>query len=127
MLDQSPTVVTSPKAEIQIGDTNSDQSAGEKETLGTLRDAVVDLYLAIKVRSEEELDAITDEKLEIEKKKLEKTSAKMIVDYIRTSIEIIMNLKVEDLEKEFQNRNLFENFDKESFVSHSVASNNLIQ
>jgi hypothetical protein len=28
-----------------------------------------------------------------------------VLDYIRTSIEIIMNLKVEDLEKEFQAKN----------------------
>ena len=52
-----------------------------------------------------------------------------VLEYVRTSIEIIMNLKIEDLEKEFQNRNMFE---KDSQCTDldasqmSVASNNLI-
>ena len=48
---------------------------------------------------------------------------------MRTSIEIIMNLKIEDLEKEFQNRNLFEKDSQCSDLNASqmsVASNNLI-
>jgi hypothetical protein len=55
------------------------------------------------------LDAITDEILEDEKARLEQNSGIQVLEYIRTSIEIIMNLKVEDLEKEFQNRTLFDN------------------
>ena len=68
--------------------------------------------------------------MEDEKRKLEKVSAFQVLEYVRTSIEIIMNLKIEDLEKEFQNRNLFEKDSQgsENGVSTmSVASNNLIQ
>ena len=53
-----------------------------------------------------------------------------VLEYVRTSIEIIMNLKIEDLEKEFQNRNLFEKDSQNSdfeVSQMSVASNNLIQ
>ena len=53
-----------------------------------------------------------------------------VLEYVRTSIEIIMNLKIEDLEKEFQNRNLFEKDSQNSDMNASqmsVASNNLIQ
>ena len=73
-----------------------------------LRDAIIELYLAIKIRSTDELDQITDKVLEDEKRKLEKVSGFQVLEYVRTSIEIIMNLKIEDLEKEFNNRNLFE-------------------
>lgn len=42
--------------------------------------------------------------MEQEKKKLmRKTDGFQIIDYIRSSIEIIMNLKVEDLEREIYN------------------------
>jgi hypothetical protein len=47
------------------------------------------------------LDNITEDLLEEEKSRLERVSGFAVLDYIRTSIEIIMNLKVEDLEKEF--------------------------
>lgn len=68
--------------------------------------------------------------LEEEKQKLEKVSGFQVLEYVRTSIEIIMNLKIEDLEKEFNNRNMFEKDSQgsENGVSTmSVASNNLIQ
>jgi hypothetical protein len=66
-----------------------------------LKDAIIELYLAIKIRSTEELDNITEEILEEEKIRLESATGFSVLEYIRTSIEIIMNLKVEDLEKEF--------------------------
>lgn len=68
--------------------------------------------------------------LEDEKAKLEKVSGLQVLEYVRTSIEIIMNLKIEDLEKEFNNRNLFEKDSQGSELGAtqmSVASNNLIQ
>jgi hypothetical protein len=39
--------------------------------------------------------------LEEEKSRLEQSTGFAVLEYIRQSIEIIMNLKVEDLEKEF--------------------------
>ena len=55
------------------------------------------VYFLIRIK----LDQITDNVLEDEKRKLEKVSAFQVLEYVRTSIEIIMNLKIEDLEKEF--------------------------
>lgn len=52
-----------------------------------------------------------------------------MLEYVRTSIEIIMNLKIEDLEKEFNNRNIFEKDSQGSEFNvslMSVSSNNLI-
>ena len=74
-----------------------------------MKDAIIELYLAIKIRSTDELDNITEEILEEEKIRLESTSGFAVLDYIKTSIEIIMNLKVEDLEKEFQSKSQIQN------------------
>ena len=58
-----------------------------------------------------------------------------MLDYIRTSIEIIMNLKVEDLEKEFHAKAAAQNQPKDSRTTEeqlleieqiSVRSTNLI-
>jgi len=52
------------------------------------------------------LDHISEGHLEKEKRKLmKKTDGFQIIEYIRSSIEIIMNLKVEDLEREVRARN----------------------
>ena len=65
-----------------------------------IKEAIIDLYLAIKIRSTEELDKINDGNLKTEKEKLiENVDSFQILEYIRSSIEIIMNLKIEDLER----------------------------
>jgi hypothetical protein len=46
------------------------------------------------------LDKIDEDHLSKEKVKLIKQDGFQILEYIRSSIEIIMNLKIEDLEKE---------------------------
>ena len=43
---------------------------------------------------------MSDERLDKEKKKILQQDAFKVLDYIRSSIEIIMNIKIEDLEKE---------------------------
>ena len=45
------------------------------DDINELREAIIELYLAIKIRSTEELDKITDDILEEEKKKLDQVSA----------------------------------------------------
>ena len=58
------------------------------------------MYLAIKIRSCEELDRINEDNLKEEKHKMiQNQNCFQILEYIRSSIEIIMNLKIEDLEK----------------------------
>ena len=68
--------------------------------------------------------------LDVEKRKLSQVSGFQVIEYIKTSVEIIMGLKLEDLEKEFNNRNLFENESHRSdFLSDTAkagAANNLI-
>ena len=80
---------------------NEDDSMIEaKENPKNIKEAIIDLYLAIKIRSTEELDWINDGNLQDEKTKLmDNFDCFQILEYIRSSIEIIMNLKIEDLEK----------------------------
>jgi hypothetical protein len=64
------------------------------------------LYLAIKIRSTEELDKINDGNLQDEKGRLmDSVDSFQILEYIRSSIQIIMNLKIEDLERNENNKN----------------------
>jgi hypothetical protein len=62
--------------------------------------------LAIKIRSCEELDRINEDNLKEEKlKMMQNQNCFQILEYIRSSIEIIMNLKIEDLEKNDNSKN----------------------
>ena len=63
-----------------------------------LRVAIVELYLAIKIRSADELSDMNEETLEKERAKLMTQDSFVVLEYIRSSIEIIMSLKIEDLE-----------------------------
>ena len=77
-----------------------EQESTQREDTGDIKEAIIDLYLAIKIRSTEELDKINDGNLKTEKEKLmDNVDAFQILEYIRSSIEIIMNLKIEDLER----------------------------
>lgn len=94
-----------------------------EEELTNLKEAIIDLYLAIKIRSTEELDKIDDDHLSKEKTKLLKQDGFQILEYIRSSIEIIMNLKIEDLEREMnQKKSSNKGGDVSSSAQSSVSS-----
>lgn len=104
--------------------------------LGNIKEAIIDLYLAIKIRSTDELDKINDDNLKDEKRKLmTSVDCFQILEYIRSSIEIIMNLKIDDLEKnEGKKKEKEEESDvnmsraaETSISGISVESQNLIQ
>ena len=104
--------------------------------LGNIKEAIIDLYLAIKIRSTDELDKINDDNLKDEKRKLmTSVDCFQILEYIRSSIEIIMNLKIDDLEKnEGKKREKEEDSDanmsraaETSISGLSIESQNLIQ
>ena len=105
---------------------------GENST--DIKEAIIDLYLAIKIRSTEELDAINDDALKSEKQKLmDDQDAFQVLEYIRSSIEIIMNLKIDDLEKgsarksaSEHSQSMQQSMTSVSLANFSVASNNLI-
>ena len=58
------------------------------------------------MRSDDEIDNYNDKQFKDEKKALEQTPSLTVVDYIRSSIEILMNLKVEDHQEEKERKEL---------------------
>ena len=62
----------------------------------TIEEALIDLYLSVKIRSNEEIDAYNEDILQEERERLAETSPFTILEYIKTSIEILMNMKMEE-------------------------------
>ena len=66
------------------------------DALKLIQEALIDLYLNVKVRSKEEISNYSDEDLLKERENLYLTSPIDLINYIQTSVEILMNIKVED-------------------------------
>lgn len=63
-----------------------------------VRKAIVDLFLNVKIRSQEQIANMTEENIEKEKKKLMVTDTCDILDYIKQSIEILMHMRMDEFE-----------------------------
>jgi hypothetical protein len=61
-----------------------------------VRSQLIGLFLNVKVRSKDEISGFDESRLEEEREKLNDTSILSLINYIKTSIEILMNLKVND-------------------------------
>ena len=61
-----------------------------------MQKALIDLYLNVKVRSTEEITNYNEDKLEEEREVLKEATPLLLVDYIRSSIEILMNMRAEE-------------------------------
>lgn len=66
-----------------------------EKTEASLITKLIDLYLSVKIRSEEDLEKVDAERLERERKELARASPLVLVDYIRASIEILLKLREE--------------------------------
>ena len=62
----------------------------------SIQEALVDLYLNVKVRSKDEIAKYTKDHLADERTGLEETDCYALIGYIKTSIEILMTMKVDD-------------------------------
>lgn len=58
-----------------------------------VRDALISLYLNVKVRKAEELSKCSEESLKEEMLKLQDIDLIVLIGYIKTSVEILVNLK----------------------------------
>jgi len=65
-------------------------------TKSSLEDSLVDLYLSIKIRKSEDIDKLTSDDYQCERQNLKRISPITIVEYIKSTIEILINLKVEE-------------------------------
>lgn len=74
--------------ELSYGDWNEDPEE--------IRSQLIELFLNVKVRSKDEISEFDETSLEEERQKLNESSILTLINYIKTSIEILMSLKVED-------------------------------
>jgi hypothetical protein len=63
-----------------------------------LKEALLELYLSVKIRSDEEIDNYTEEQFKQEKEMMKDVDGFTLIDYIKSSIEILMNMKIEENE-----------------------------
>lgn len=68
-----------------------------------LRESIIDLYLDVKIRSSDEIDKYDTNQYEKERVKLEKLPLLNIIEYIKASIEILMNMKLDENEQKSSN------------------------
>ena len=93
-----------------------------------LRNSLIDLYLDVKIRSSDEIDEYDTVKFQKEKDKLEQLELITIVEYIKSSIEILMNMKLDESEQKNStkyrpsSRPYFKRDDKPLFSSEAGKS-----
>ena len=66
------------------------------DAIAVIQEALIDLYLNVKVRSKDEINNYDESDLVKERENLYMTSPIDLITYIQTSVEILMNIKVED-------------------------------
>ena len=74
-------------------ETSKENTEGEP-----IQNALIDLYLSVKVRKAEEIEKYDEATLEQERETLKDAEPLLIIGYIKTSVEILMNLKAEEQE-----------------------------
>lgn len=67
-----------------------------KETVEILREALVDLYLKVKVRSSEDIEQYNSDQMKKEKQELTDTTGLTLIDYIKSNVEILLNIKSDE-------------------------------
>jgi hypothetical protein len=63
-----------------------------------VRKAILELYMNVKIRSQEEIQYMTESVMEKERKKLNLVDSLDIIDYIKQSVEILMHMRQEEFD-----------------------------
>jgi hypothetical protein len=63
-----------------------------------VRKAILELYLNVKIRSQEEIGQMTEDAMEKERSKLGTVDTVDLIDYIKQSVEILMHMRIEEFE-----------------------------
>ena len=79
--------------ELEVNSEVMMQTEPHNTTMENLKDALVDLYLKVKVRSSEEIENYNSSQMQVEKRELEDTSGIVLIEYIRQNVEILLNIK----------------------------------
>lgn len=59
-----------------------------------VKEALIELYIEVKVRNENSIKAVTNEIIEQEKEKLRYLDSLDLIEYLRSSIEILLSLNL---------------------------------
>jgi len=65
------------------------------ETVQALRQALLELYLSVKIRSDDEIDNYNEAMYIKEKEQMREVDGFTLVDHVKQSIEILMNMKMD--------------------------------
>ena len=68
-----------------------------------VRKAILDLYMNVKIRSQDEIQYMSEQLMEKERKKLSSVDTLDIIDYIKQSVEILMHMRQEEFDVFKQN------------------------
>lgn len=63
-----------------------------------LREAVLELYLSVKIRNDDEIDAYNEDLFGLEKQEMSRVDGYQLVDMIKQCIEVLMNMKQDESE-----------------------------
>ena len=101
---EAQTPHTKAKAKISkllmVNDSNDITDSEAIDSL-SLEEAIIDLYLTIKIRKEE--DDVDDNTIKNEKEHLREVDSFVVLEYIRNSFEILVNMKEESKESRKEN------------------------
>ena len=86
-------------------------------TYNALKEGVLELYLSVKIRSDEEIDNYNEEFFKEEKKAMADVDGFSLIDLIKSSIEVLMNMKVEE-QDEIDNPDLYD--DSSNFLKGTI-------
>eukprot|EP00347_Sterkiella_histriomuscorum_P022304 403330954 len=73
-----------------------------------VREGIVELYLNVKIRSTEEIANFCDDQMDDERDRLYKIDSLEILDYVKSSVEILMNMKGEEIESYQKNKEIMD-------------------
>ena len=62
----------------------------------SLREAVLELYLSVKIRSDDEIDDYGKDLFQKEKGEMKNVDGFKLIDHIKSSVEMLMNMKMDD-------------------------------
>ena len=65
-------------------------------TYDALKEGVLELYLSVKIRSDEEIDNYNEDVFKLEKKQMKNVDGYTLIDHIKSAIEVLMNMKAEE-------------------------------
>ena len=83
------------------------------ENIKEIKNQLIDLYLSVKVRKQEDIDNLTEDNVKTERKNLQNINFKDLINYIQNSIDVLVeiraNEKYEEKLEEDESKNRYVN------------------